>query len=646
MKIGRMDDHNDLPVDEGVAFTYEPLPDDNHIRLATIQSSPQGKPVLRVLLFKAPIALAKDFVALSYCWGDQNEKVPIICNGKKFEITANLHAALTRITADSKDGLLCVWADALCINQEDVDERSSHITLMGRIYSSAKEVVIWLGAEEDDTTLAFDTLKDFAHRWNQVSRLDYHGAPQDQIDELMDPEVGTEDVKLSAIKKLCSRPWFERTWTYQEAVLAKQATVLCGHQEIEWDDLKMANFWLINSGVIAEVLNHGYNTVIGIVNAQRVVSGEIAEGDPLALLYLLQHRRQSKATDPRDKVYGLLGIATNRGSLAPDYRRSLAEAYMETTRVLIVESRSLEVLNATYPLERASDLPSWAADWREDLDGWQLGLRSGQNGFPYHASSGSHPSIISSADQEQLKLKGFQLDRIQTVHDARSALACSADGTWLLATGQLRACPASLGLTGTYAHTSEPYSIAYATTLWADMMPYSGRGSEYFNSFLFSATLAAMKAEEEDKEVSSETPSQSINPRVIREILTEPGAGEVPEQELSFLQDLPDGIVSDASSLASKDGEVVREMVEFIGSMTHKRVFFITEKGYIGIGFDCAQVGDIVVILLGGITPYVLRQQDENYLFLGESYVHGVMDGEAFNAHVEAGKEFEVFSLV
>jgi hypothetical protein len=57
-------------------------------------------------------------------------------------------------------------------------------------------------------------------------------------------------------------------------------------------------------------------------------------------------------------------------------------------------------------------------------------------------------------------------------------------------------------------------------------------------------------------------------------------------------------------------------------------------------------VGDTVPILLGGDTLYVLRKQGEDYLFLGESYVHGIMDGEAFNTHVEAGKKFKVFSLI
>jgi hypothetical protein len=72
-----------------------------------------------------------NYVALSHCWGDQTDIAPIVCNGDKLEVASNLNEALALIRNDSDYRPSYIWADALCINQEDVDERSSQVTLMG-----------------------------------------------------------------------------------------------------------------------------------------------------------------------------------------------------------------------------------------------------------------------------------------------------------------------------------------------------------------------------------------------------------------------------------------------------------------------------------------------------------------------------------
>jgi hypothetical protein len=108
---------DDPQPEERTSFKYEVLPDISRIRLARIHPSVPGQP-LEVILISAPITSATqmNYLALSYCWGDQTEKVPIICNGNNFEITSNLHEALARIQNDPDYGPSHIWADALCIN--------------------------------------------------------------------------------------------------------------------------------------------------------------------------------------------------------------------------------------------------------------------------------------------------------------------------------------------------------------------------------------------------------------------------------------------------------------------------------------------------------------------------------------------------
>lgn len=86
------------------------------------------------------------FEALSYSWGDPTPKHMITCNGKDIRIAGNLHDALQQFQQDGGHPLL--WADALCINQADLDEKSEQVQLMGEIYKAASEVVVWLGMEK------------------------------------------------------------------------------------------------------------------------------------------------------------------------------------------------------------------------------------------------------------------------------------------------------------------------------------------------------------------------------------------------------------------------------------------------------------------------------------------------------------------
>ena len=137
-------------------YTYSPLPNTNSIRILHIETLEGSES--RYHLESFPIENAPSFRALSYTWGpayrdinveDEAPELPpdfcasMICDGKRINITQNLSDALINIVAIGIDGWL--WIDALCINQRDFEERNSQVLLMGNIYTSASEVLIWLG---------------------------------------------------------------------------------------------------------------------------------------------------------------------------------------------------------------------------------------------------------------------------------------------------------------------------------------------------------------------------------------------------------------------------------------------------------------------------------------------------------------------
>ncbi|KAJ9647155.1 hypothetical protein H2199_002141 [Coniosporium tulheliwenetii] len=128
--------------------------DKAEIRILTIHPSWRLAAPRECTLSKASLSDKPVYGALSYVWGDPSVTTPIIVNGVEVQVTTNLDSALRHICQERFP--LILWVDAICINQEDLAERSQQVQLMGKIYSQAEGVMVWLGeaAEKSDLALA------------------------------------------------------------------------------------------------------------------------------------------------------------------------------------------------------------------------------------------------------------------------------------------------------------------------------------------------------------------------------------------------------------------------------------------------------------------------------------------------------------
>ncbi|EAT86265.1 hypothetical protein SNOG_06434 [Parastagonospora nodorum SN15] len=139
------------PDDYGmVGFRYDRLPSAKSLRILSLWPAQSGEPV-QVSLETVPEAYVTNSLsgcqALSYVWGNTDRTTIITCNGKTLGITKNLYIALQAIRQPDRETTL--WADAICIDQDNVEERNEQIKLMATIYSSAKRVLVWLGHSQD-----------------------------------------------------------------------------------------------------------------------------------------------------------------------------------------------------------------------------------------------------------------------------------------------------------------------------------------------------------------------------------------------------------------------------------------------------------------------------------------------------------------
>ncbi|KAH8672720.1 heterokaryon incompatibility protein-domain-containing protein [Tricladium varicosporioides] len=191
--------------DEGNAasgpFNYQELdPEIWEIRLLVLLPNASFSADLSVSLKRANLIENFEYEALSYVWGDPSDTVPLRDgnNPQAHSITKNLELALRYLRLLTEPRIL--WVDALCINQQDISERNYQVQQMRRVYLKARQVVVWLGEEEDSAE---------ALRYCKYLEEDTGESPGD---------LGAQMLKIGICQKLFARPWFSRTWILQEVI--------------------------------------------------------------------------------------------------------------------------------------------------------------------------------------------------------------------------------------------------------------------------------------------------------------------------------------------------------------------------------------------------------------------------------------------
>lgn len=155
------------------AFRYTPLADITQSVRMLILSAGSGNDPLRGSLidFDMNQASKEVYEPLSYVWGNPSRDCDFICDGKILKVTSSLHQALQRLRLPDKDRRL--WADQICINQEDLHERGNQVQFMNAIYKHANHVLVWLGPDDKgEAEAAFGLVKDLALTFSDKEKYD------------------------------------------------------------------------------------------------------------------------------------------------------------------------------------------------------------------------------------------------------------------------------------------------------------------------------------------------------------------------------------------------------------------------------------------------------------------------------------------
>lgn len=611
-------------------YPYRPFnnPSDE-IRLLHISYSPiDGSCTLN--LSHAPLHSYPpfSFSALSYVWGDETNTTTILIDGFLVSVTENLSGALTRLQAQRLEGY--IWIDAICINQSDTSEKNCQVALMGRIFSQAEIVWVWMGGKPDHGALkwiqelgcSFRAVRESAvSGGDEKSRLESHAIA------FLD---NTDYEEFDKIRSLFFRPWWRRVWVIQEITLARRANIICGHDNlliVPWEHVKECfhlfdSLWEYEFSITRERSRlYSRATHLGLRLGHLIrISEEYKAGLERGKSGLLLHRVLKmvsissfveagiQATDPRDKVYGLLGIVReeDRQRVPLDYSdsMSLQKLTLAIGKMLLTDYGPRMLLNCT-PIEHGS-APSWAFD--PFLNSGTAGIieRLDNIESSYHPSKGtvwrdwkSRCQFRSAPDGRPVaSLAGFILPN--RIHD--------------------------LGSPFEYAKRSPEFQTACRNFLLELRSMVEGVGSDDDVENIWRVPIARPY-----RRSQTSAPPSAVEAMLLHGFDVLMGNKPAPPE----------------LDTGAQDDWTVAESIKYTAAWRAHRIrSFIDDAGRPGLGPKAMEVGDRIAIFAGGHAPFAVREEviggETFYRLLGSVYIYGLMDGEA----MEGGVRFEDQSLI
>lgn len=611
------------------------------IRLLQIDRTRQS---LTGLCFKLhqPISLDNcsnhPFIAISYRAGDPTQTVPILVNGAQFNAFKPLAEALSRasqrLDADEEtedfSSRVYLWADQVCINQSDNAEKAHQVQLMQNIYQSAVGTLAWLGTSPLTSVgcqwccALSDLEQRFSNTWDGIKRAEEYIETAEYIAKSVLPLLDAEGLPWPALQALMEDEYWSRGWISQEVLLSKGVSFHTDEQELDLDDFRNALHLMEMFQILLRkyfdldgehltlkqdpaLTTSGLQRILPLVNkltwlykldlhvhkffAEKFQERQQSGGFDLETIML--HARTCNVSDPLDKVYAFLGITSPSYNLVPDYSDGItpADAYTRAAAAHISTHKSLDMLSFADEKPADSALPSWVPDW--DFRQRTLSLRYRLRGDPRapNASNGTgcEPNFLPDEHgrpKRILECFGYVIDSLDT------AIGETADSysSWEECLSSWASCAGVNLQENTPVPNGQEYiplsSDTKITAFWSTLC----RGIH---------------------------PPEKMQRLAMADFTTELGLGTADQSRRRLL-------LSEYSSILA--------LIPDQNYMTSAGWrFFKSPQGYYGLARSRARPGDQICVLLGADVPFVIRPlgRDE-YLLVGEAYVHGVMHGEVF----------------
>ncbi|CAH0027199.1 unnamed protein product [Clonostachys rhizophaga] len=665
-------------------FTYDPLQEKNcEIRLVRLDSSTFEADNLDDAAEPETISLEMrhvsmndeiEYAALSYTWGNPHDTEDIFVKGTPFPVTRNLAAALKQFHQQKLQSWL--WIDAICIDMSNALERHLQVGSMREIYSQASLVHIWLGPGCMETDLAMDLVSRLgpaAVACDVASSFGHHTVPPEvrsyikKRAEARDLNGGTEDNPGPALGMFLYDLFEEEGLSgkgepgngggplksgianiFETRLLAShlgfpRTIVHVGTRTVSLDmfDAIFTALWSYWIHDLRRLQSRWNNILAGLGGTLYTIKGldtrrwmRFPSGPMKAKLanilwerVIAPNRPFYSATDPRDILYGLLGIipAEQAKRVRVDYQKPVAEVFAEITRLLLDESSSLErpdrrafYLDSCLPGEIDGPLPTWVPDWREvgkyGVRTWEIGYGRDFKAAGNIAQPASTPNNCVGS-LEILCKTGCRVDVITEVMEPPEWIQFDRYNA-----SQIRDADAWV------------QQIAR----FVGLGPESGPGEDYIWRTANTPATYRIKPDGDIREL-------------VRKFMRQESidAGSLTKKQVQFLYENFGRRFFDGAPPAGPSddelGRIAHEWRRNAGTCSRNRTFFKTAKGMFGLGHLGVEVGDTVTLIWGVRSPIVVRQRvDGGFYFRGDAYVDWIMHGEFLATCNPAHEEFSI----
>ncbi|QDS77753.1 hypothetical protein FKW77_004831 [Venturia effusa] len=599
-----------------------------------------------------------DFEALSYCWESDVCEKDVLVDGSLVQIPKNLEAMLQKLQyLPEVESGMHFWIDGLCIDQNNISEKNHQVQLMKRIYTEALCVIVWLGDGDDESDQAMDALARIAGFEQQVeekkSRLSKETLDNRRRQSIRD---WMSAISWAPVVDLLSRNYWKRMWIIQELALNHTMTLfMCGNRQVPrqvvWGACGFIEGWSreIDQALIEQCrassssipTDHDIFQIAYDVYSLFMLdlNAEIHSFDRL-----LDLARKSKVKDPKDKVYGLLGLLAQ--PIAPDYRKSIMEIYMEFGMVILQNSTRLDGLLSWCNFEKESLLPSWTPDWEKPFK-----RRHMQWFRKWQAGGNCDPTWSASRSGRSLQVRGVLLDVVKDV----SYTPCqNLPYRKVRISNVIPFCtPKTFGRyenftilkkamhrTMLHAHqiTNEASSLLEIYWVsWDEIEASDAQDLQLSDFWTYGMAPVCgdmrLNSWKEVDRFRQTNASFSIFGHPFKDLF--------PDMRQYRVESLP---VINNACLPGQENPVPRKHTPHELTEHHFRNMRIanvglrgrrlitTKTGFLGLAAKQVDVDDVIAVLYGCNFPVVLRPHGIEYKYIGECYIDGIMNGEALEA--------------
>lgn len=593
---------------------HDPLKGDNYIRIIILHPGKPEDEISCVLKCETRRRSKNKYAAISYVWGDASHTQPIRCNGQVVNIGRNLADALRRFR--HRTTIRRLWADALCIDQDDDREKGQQVSRMGQVYRNASCVLVWLGRDEDDCAdecfRSVRILNDFYDRDFLRSDRQYINMKTMRVPE----SIRMSDGAYDSIRKLQNLPWFNRVWTVQECAVAKQCRMFWGEAFIDCAEVFEISAWarenLVSSKLTEEMLIYKFRTMHcayyeapswqSTLPAIDLDRGNFSKS--MCFVQILRASDTFRATDPRDHVYAFLGCpyAKNENGeplLEVDYSSTVEEVFHRTACTLLRSTKEGPwLLSYREHMSRSKLLgmkrPSWVPHWNVDNTGPPVGDRI----YLYRAGGDEDTFSAESDGGPLLRVKGFVFDTVCWRSDTFTSIDFSLTQNHS---------------TNDAAHGHE----SFVEALWRTVSLAARDLDMAVDYETFGATLTTGWG------FWAASHHQALHERFAT--------------YHNVTRSTSPGYSGPSTEFSKKDLSMVWNTADRLWQHTRNKCLILTQNGGMGLASGATAVGDACCVVLGATVPFTLAPvANGHYKLLGDSYVHGVMGGELvekFHAH-------------